>query len=225
MKRPFLRTLSAQILSTVIALSLLSTWALALSLDEALALALERPAISTAQLELEEARSNLERREADPLALRPEVAAAQQRFDLARASYEQAYFQSLAEAGSAYADALKARQEAELNSRRVSLNEQLVRAAEIRVSNGTATNLDLQEATTTLEGSQQAQSAAQERLDLAQRRLNGLLEQSVRLEALEPIPDSALVNVPPLERVLTNAEAPPHRVGGATGARLGRTQQ
>ena len=204
MKRTLLSLLSA-----VVALSVLSTWAFALSLDEALALALERPAILTAQLELDEARANLERREADPLALRPDVEAARQRFDLAQASYEQAYFQSLSEVGGAYADALKARQEAELNRRRVSLNEQLVRAAEIRVRNGTATDLDLQEATTTLESSQQAQSAAQEALNLAQRRLNGLLEQSVRLEALEPIPESALVNVPPLEQVLTNAEAYP----------------
>ena len=181
----------------------------ALSLEEALERALERPAILTAQLELDEARTNLERREADPLALRPEVEAARQRFDLASASFEQAYFQSVAEMGSAYANALSARQEAELASRRVSLNEQLVRAAEIRSANGTATALDLQEAQTALEGAQQAQSAAQEALNLAQRRLNGLLEETVRLESLEFIPDDALVDVPPLERVLSAAEGHP----------------
>ena len=191
------------------ALLTLSTGSLALTLEEALGTILERPDVLTAQLELDEARANLERREADPLALRPEVEAARQRFELAQAAYERAYFQSLAEVGSAYANALRARQEAELASRRVSLNAQLVRAAEIRLANGTATNLDLQEAQTALEGSQQAQSAAQEALNLAQRRLNGLLEQSITLEALEPIPDSALVRVPPLERVLNAAEAHP----------------
>ncbi len=183
--------------------------AFALTLEEALESALNRPAILTAQLELDEARVNLERREADPLALRPEVEAARQRSRLAQASYERAYFQSIAEVGSAYANALSARQEAELASRRVSLNEQLVRAAEIRAANGTATALDLQEAQTALEGAQQAQSAAQEALNLAQRRLNGLLKGTVRLESLEPIPDAALVNVPPLERVLDAAEGHP----------------
>ncbi len=185
------------------------TWTLALTLEEALESIAERPGVLTAQLELDEARVNLTRREADPLALRPEVEAARQRFELAQAAYERAYYGSLAEVGSAYANALQARQEAELASRRVSLNAQLVRAAEIRLANGTATTLDLQEAQTALEGSQQAQSAAQETLNLAQRRLNGLLEQSVTLEALEPIPDAALVSVPPLERVLTTAESHP----------------
>ena len=188
---------------------MLGTLAFALTLEEALESALARPAILTAQLELDEARVNLERREADPLALRPEVEAARQRFELAQASYERAYFQSVAEVGSAYANALSARQEAELASRRVSLNEQLVRAAEIRSANGTATALDLQEAQTALEGAQQAQSAAQEALNLSQRRLNGLLEGTVRLESLELIPDAALVDVPPLERVLNAAEGHP----------------
>lgn len=197
------------LVAVIVAALALGAGALALSLEEALESALKRPAILTAQLELDEARANLERREADPLALRPEVEAARQRFELAQASYEQAYFQSVAEIGSAYANALSARQEAELASRRVSLNAQLVRAAEIRSANGTATALDLQEAQTALEGAQQAQSAAQEALNLAQRRLNGLLEGTVRLESLEPIPDAALVNVPPLERVLNAAEGHP----------------
>ncbi len=206
MRRPLLFTLLTALIAAAIGLS---TWAAALTLEESLEGVLERPAILTAQLELDEARANLERREADPLALRPEIEAARRRFELAQAAYESAYFQSFAEIGSAYAEALRARQADELASRRVSLNAQLLRAAEIRLANGTATQLDLQDATTALEGAQQAESAAQEALNLAQRRLNGLLEQAVVVESLEPIPDDALVDVPPLERVLASAEAHP----------------
>ena len=181
----------------------------ALTFEEALRRVSELPPVQASRLELEDAQAALARTRSDPLALRPEIIAAEQRLALARAQYEQRSYESEAAVGRAYARVLGAQEEAQLAQQRVVLNQRLLRAAQIRLENLTATELDVSDAAAALDGASGARRAAQERLGLAQRNLSGLLEQQIAAGALEPIPESVLGSTPSAAAALDAARDHP----------------
>ena len=181
----------------------------ALTFEEALRRASGLPPVQAAQLELEDAQAALTRTRSDPLALRPEVLAAEQRLALARAQYEQRAYESAAAVGGAYARVLGAEEETRLAQQRVVLSQRLLRAAQIRLENLTATELDVRDAAAALDGARGAQRAAQERLGLAQRNLSGLLGQQMSAAALEPVPESVLEATPSAVAALNAAREHP----------------
>lgn len=186
-------------------LLMLSTPAFALTLSEALSSVPARTVVVTAQLELADAEAALARTQSDPLALRPDLVNAQQRVDLARAEYARAYYDSVLEIAGAYGNVLQAREQLALAQQGVSLAEQSLDIARIRLERGSATELDVQDAQVSLEDAQNNLRSAQAGLDLAENNLAGILGREVEADALEPIPDTFFVEVPPLDAALAAA--------------------
>ena len=180
------------------------------TLTDALESVAEQDAILSAQAELEDARMSLTRAEADPLGTRLALVEAEQRFVLAEAALKQAYNEAALETRAAYAETFTAQAQLELLEQQVALNERLLQAAEVRLKNGSATELDVQEATTQLESARKDLRSAQERLSLARTRLESLVGSlsGDLAELLTPLSERYYdLTVPPADVVLSSLEA------------------
>lgn len=185
------------------------TFAQALTLDEALATVEAQETIVAAQLELSEAQEAYARAQADPLGLKLERVEARQRLTLAEATLEHARAVATAEITTAYNTVLIARTRSEVAQTAVDMNARLLEGVQIRFRNGSATELDVQEAQTTLEEANTNLRAAGERLELAVDALQSLIGQEVIPSSLELVPESYFTELPSLDEVVTAMERHP----------------
>ena len=177
------------------------------TLQDALESAADQDAILSAQAELVDARESLARAEADPLGTRLARAEAEQRLALAEASLEQAYNEVTLETITAYAEMFTAQARLDLFQQQVALSERNLQAAEVRLKNGSVTELAVQEATTQLEGARTDLRSARERLSLAKTRLESATGRQLT-DPLTPLPESYYaLTVPPVDAVLSSLEA------------------
>ncbi len=184
-------------------------FAQALTLEESLQAATDRPEVATARTELRDAVVNLERTQGDPLAVRSDTLQAEQRLEIARISFVQTYYGALEEIAGAYTNVLQAKKGTEVAQKGVSVSEASRNISELRLANGSGTQLDLDEARTALNEAQNNLRSSQDNLNVALNNLESILGQEFEAEALKPIPDDYLVQIPELERVLNAAEQHP----------------
>ena len=194
----------------------------ALTLEEALTSAPSRPDAVTANLELLNAKNDLIRTQGDPLALKIDLIQAEQGVELKTAQFEQAYYGSVLEIAQAYTGVLQAREGLELAQKGLNLSQEGLRIAEIRRNNGSATELDLQEARVSLEGAQKSVASAQSGLSVAENNLEGMIGQEVVAGELEPVPDSFFVALPPLDVALEAIQNNPQLLQSRQGLELAR---
>ncbi len=180
---------------------LIISFAEALSFEEALIYASQRPDVINARIELQDAESNFHRASIDPLAVRPDKLAAEQRLELARADLTEKDYAATKEIAEAYTDVLNTRDQVNLAQKAVVLSQQSLNIAEIRVANGSIPRLDLEDAQVDLSDSQKDLQAAQGGLEVAEQNLKGILGGGVDISVLSPIVDSYLV-LPTLEQAL-----------------------
>ncbi len=190
----------------------------ALSLPEALSQAAQRPAVINSRLELSDARSALERTQADPLALRFENLQAEQRLVLAEASLDQARYQAFNEIAEAYTQVLSAKAQLELADMAKSLSEQALEIARIRFEKGSATDLDVEDAQNNLADAEKNLAAASEGLQLARSNLAGLIGQE--FEEIEPLDAKLLIELPPLADILPGLAQYPELLKAQQGLEL-----
>lgn len=186
-----------------------SSLAYALTLEEVLAFAPTYTPVLTAQLELEDAQNDLRRKQNDPLGLRLDRVQAEQRLAAAEADLRAALYTTMSELTETYMRVLETRTQRDLAEKTVALRERLLEAVRIRLETGSATELDVQEATNALEEAEEALRAARERLSLSQSALETIIGSEVDPASLEPVPDSYFVPVPPFEGVLGATESHP----------------
>ena len=204
----------------VILLSLSHAQTAPLTLQEALRSAVNRTEVVTAGLELADALAALSRTEGDPAALRPDLVGARLRVALAEAEHEAAYYRALGEIAGAYTGLLEAAQQVALAEGSVALAEQALTIAQIRAERGSATPLDVQDAQVGLESARNSLRAVQEGRALAANSLEGILGRTVDADALQPLPEGALVALPALEDALSAAQAHPDLLRVAQGLEL-----
>lgn len=158
-----------------------------LTLAEALAYAELRSVWVNATIELNQAELALGRALADPLALRPDRVQAEQRRTLAAARAERAALQAALEMTQAYIQALEAQRQAELAAQAEALAAQVLAITQVRVANGSATELELREAENRHDEAVQNRRAAEEGAALARVNLASMIGRSV--EAIAPLPE------------------------------------
>ncbi len=188
MKRP--------ILALVGMLPLLFPAAHAFGFQDALQAAQTRPDAVTKRLELLNDSNELVRVQGDPLALKMDVVKAQQAVALDRAQLEKAYDDALVTIAKAYTGVLEAREQAALADKGVTVAQASLDIAKIRLSNGSGTDLDVQDAQVSLDNATKNAQTAHKSLAIAEANLEGLVGQTLDPGALEPIPDAFLVAVP-----------------------------
>jgi outer membrane protein TolC len=216
--KQFLRSRVLKVLSLAV-LSLVPL-AHAVTFDEALRAAPARPAAVTARLELLNAHSDLLRTEGDPLALRLDLTQAAQKVSLKEAELVQAHYDALLEISEAYTAALQARSQLQLAGRGLELAKAGVTIAEIRVANGSATELDLQEARVSAESAARNEAAARAGLALAVSNLEGMIGQELAAEQLETIGAEFLIELPPLAAALETVQSSPQLLQALQGLEL-----
>lgn len=167
-----------------------------LTWPEALAAVEDRTDVINARIELDDAERALVRRSADPLALRPDLLQAQQRVNLARVRLTQARYAAIREITQAYTQVLEAQAQSNLAELAVSVNEQALDIAQIRVERGGAIELDLREAETSLQDARKNAATARDGLALARSSLASLLNDDVL--QLEPLSFALLPDPPSL---------------------------
>lgn len=178
------------ILSVVLGVSLAQT----LTYPEALAAAEQQAGVVQARLELESAKQNWERVSNDPLSLRIEETQAEQRLALAELTLDQAQRQARADITQAYTQALDAQQGLEVARAGVLLAEQAVEITRIRLQTGTATTLDLSDATNQLNDARTRFASASSGLLLARSNLQGLVGPYAELAQ---VPETSIITSPP----------------------------
>ena len=207
----------------LIGLSLLALpLAHALTFEEALASAPSRPDAVTANLELLNARNDLIRVEGDPLALRIDVVQAEQAVELSRAQLEAAYYGAVLEITQAYTGVLQGREQLELAEKGMAVAQASLDISQIRLNNGSATQLDVQEAQVALNDAEKNLTAAQNGLNVSENNLEGMIGQEIAADDLEPVPDTYLVALPPLEEALSAATGNPQLLQSRQGLELAR---
>ena len=194
----------------------------ALTLEDALKSAPSRPNAVTAKLELLNAQNSLIRVQGDPLALRVERVQAEQAAALKRAQFEQASYSAMLEIAQAYTGVLGANEQFALAQQGLALSETSLGVANIRVENGSATPLDVQEAQVALNEAKKNAVAAHNGLGVARNNLEGMIGQKVEASGLEPVPDSFLVELPALKQVLGAADHHPQLLEARQGLELAR---
>ena len=194
----------------------------ALTLEDALKSAPSRPSAVTAKLELLNAENSLIRVQGDPLALRVERVQAEQAAELKRAQFEQASYSAVLEIAQAYTGVLGADEQLALAQQGLALSNTSLGVANIRVENGSATPLDVQEAQVALNEAEKNAVAARNGLGVARNNLEGMIGQKVEASALEPVPDSFLVTLPALKQVLDAAASHPQLLQARQGLELAR---
>jgi len=157
------------------------------TLDDLLATIDGRVGVVTAELDLDEAERALARTEADPLALRLDLTRARQAVALAEAEALAARFDALAEVAAAWARVRETELQVALAAGARDLAARALDIARLRAERGSATRLDVEEATTDLEDAEKNLAAARDGLALARADLAGLTNHAgpVALDALE----------------------------------------
>ena len=199
---------------------LLASPALALDLDEALQSAASRPDAVSARLELLNAQNALLRVENDPLALRVDKLSAEQAVRLSEAELEAAYYAAVRDIAEAYAGVLELNQQLENAQKAQNLAQESLRIAQIRLDNGGATPLDVQEAQVGLEDAQKNLLLLEKNQLVALNNLEGLIGQDLSEETLEPVHDTALSALPSLENVQAAAAGHPQMLELEQGLEL-----
>lgn len=194
----------------------------ALSLEEALRSAPSRPNAVTAKLELLNAQNTLIRVQGDPLALRLDRVQAEQAAQLRRAQFEQARYGAMLEIAQAYTGVLQARDQLAFAQNGLVLSEAALDVARIRLENGSATPLDVQEAQVSLNEAQSNAVFARNGLGVARNTLEGMIGQQVDAAALTPVPDTFLAALPALGRVIDAADDHPQPLEARQGLELAR---
>ena len=164
----------------------------AVTLAGALEAASLRPEVVNAEQELAGARRALERAGADPLALRMDRLQASQRLELAEARLELARVEARKEITDAYLQLLESEAQRRLAQDALALSEQALEITRIRVEVGSAPEIELSEAQTSLKEAAGSLQAAVEAEALARDNLEGLLEREFDELAPAPPPQSAL---------------------------------
>ena len=190
-----------------------------LTLPDALSRVDTRSSVITARGELRDARVNLERVARDPLAVRADTLGAEQRLALAEASLEGTRYAAMSELVSAYTGVLNAAEQVELAEQGLTLAERSLEIATIRLDNGSATPLDLDDAQASLDEAQNTLRAALEAQSLARNNLVSILGEEGSAD-LESVPESFFAELPPLDAVLRNAERHPDLLGAEQQAEL-----
>ena len=159
--------------------------------------------VSTAELELETARRNLSRVQADPLALRIPLLQAEHSLERATTNLEIARLNAANTALSAYANALEADSSLRLADMRLGIASTQLEATVIRFNAGAATNLDLERARNELATAERDLADARQAQQLAYDNLLSLMG----LSGDYTLPDAfELADIPTLEDIL--AELP-----------------
>ncbi len=213
-------TATSMMRASLLLLALGLSFAQALTLEEALSSASERPAVATARIELRDAIINSERTQEDPLAVRSDTLQAEQRLELARASFIQTYYTALQEIASAYTGVLQGQKSVAVAQKAAAVSENSLEIAQIRVNNGSGTQLDLEEARTSLSEAQNGVRSARDNLTVGLNNLETILDRELEPSDLEPIPDDYLVQIPVLPTVLQAAEDHPTVVQAEQGLEL-----
>ena len=209
--------------NTLLSLALLAFGAAqALTLEEALQNAPSRPDAVTQNLELLNARNDLIRVQGDPLALRLERTQAEQAVALNRAELEEAYYSAVLEITQAYTGVLQGREQLELAQKGLSVSQAALDIAQIRLNNGSATQLDVQEAQVALNDAEKNLTAAQNGLNVSENNLEGMIGQEVMASDLEPVDDSYLTSLPSLDQALEAAQNHPQLLQSRQGLDLAR---
>ncbi len=183
--------------------------AYALTLTETLTQVERRSSVVNARTELTDAETNLERITRDPLAVRTDTLQAEQRLALAEASLEQSRYAAASELTSAYTGVLGANAQVALAQQSLTLAQRSLRVATIRLENGSATQLDLDDADASLNEAQNGLRAGVEGQELALDNLVSILGEEVSADDLEEIPEAVIPELPPLEAALRSAERHP----------------
>jgi outer membrane protein TolC len=190
-----------------------------LTLSETLGRAEGRGAVVTARREQQDAAANLARVTRDPLAVRADLVQAEQRLALAEVGLERARYTAALELGGAYTGALQADAQVELAAQGLALSARALEIATIRLENGSATALDVQDARAAQSEAANTLRAAREARALARDNLSGMLGEA-EVGALAGIPDAFVTELPPLGRVLERAQRHPELLGAAQQAEL-----
>ena len=181
------------------------TQATPLSYTDALVRAVANGAdLATARVDLASAQRELDRAEADPLALRIPVLQAEQAVTQAQQALRVAELRAQDSAAAAYARALEAQSAVALAEEQLALAQTRAEATQIRFEAGASTSLDVDQAQNTLNSAQRDLADAEEERDLAFSQLASLLGLAGEtLELTETVPVGA---VPPLANVLDGLE-------------------
>ena len=180
-------------------------FAAALTFEEVLLAAPGRPDAVSAQLTLINAESTNLRAEADPLALRIDRLQASQAVELARVELEQARLTAVADLAEAYGSVLAGRDQLALARQGLDLARRGLEITEIRVANGSATQLDLRDAQVAADEAADLANPAESGLRLADSNLEGMIGREVDPAALEPISAGLQPQLPALEATLAAA--------------------
>lgn len=194
--------------------------AYALTLTETLTQVESRSSVVNARTELADAETNLERVTRDPLAVRTDTLQAEQRLELAEASLEQTRYAAASELTSAYTGVLGANAQVALAQQSLMLAQRSLRVATIRLENGSATQLDLNDADASLDEARNGLRAGVEAQMLAVSNLVSILGEEVSADDLEEIPETVIPELPPLEAALASAERHPDLLGVTQQAEL-----
>ena len=143
-------------------------------LEAFLARADQAVGVVTAALERDDAERALQRSQADPLALRPELVQARQRVELADAQAREALFEAYVDVSAAYAQVREAELQVRLADAGRALAERGLDVARLRLERGSATALEVSAAETDLREAERGLNAARDGLALATRNLVGI---------------------------------------------------
>jgi outer membrane protein TolC len=152
------------------------------------------------------------------LALRLDQVQASQRARLSQAQLTQAQYQAIVDISSSYTQLLEAQAQRDLAALARDLSAQSLEIAKIRLSKGSATTLDVQEAENSLEDANKNLQVAEQGVALSQSSLASLIAQPA--ENLEPISEAIFTAAPELETVLQSVANTPTLIQVTNGAEL-----
>lgn len=186
--KPFLLALAALAFSA-------QTLAQNVTLESALAKAKDQATVISAQVELADAKANLQRVLSDPLLTKPTKVQAEHRVETAEANLKRTTAQAQNNITSAYAQVLEANAQVRLAQKALELSQRGLEVAQIRQRNGSGTQLDVRNAQNRLEDSQKNLSAAENGAALAQSSLRSLIGAFQNLAALPNVeqPGNAVI--------------------------------
>lgn len=203
-------------------LALLAPVAHAIGFEDALQAAPSRPDAVSKRLELLNAENDLLRVQGDPLALRMDRLKAEQAVALTRAQLQKAVADGLSKIAKAYTGVLQARTQVALAEKGVAVADSGLQIAKIRRANGSATDLDVEDAQVSLDKAAKDAEAARKGLGVAVANLEGMLGEQLQADELDAIPDRFLVDVPTVEATLAALPSHPQLLQATQGLALAR---
>ncbi len=217
--------LAPRIAALVALLAVAATAAAQTAPADAMAAADARPAVVDAERALADARADLRRTDADPLALRLDRLQATQAVALAEAELRVARFGAYQEIGAAYMDALEATAQRALAAQAADLAERSAEIAAIRAERGAATDLDVRDAENDLAGARSDLAAARDGETLARTNLASLLGVAADdLGTLAELPDAWVATpTPDPDALVARLEETPTVLRAAQGLEVART--